>query len=777
MRHRFLAPKTGSTGKPQMTQIRVHRQLTSLQHNMPPTSPKSASAAEAQKIAPIHNTRPESSTHSQKIGKTHTKDSPSFLVSGHGEAFQPYESEHKTMEIVYIGYPYPPCVRGLRDLEPIVLADLGLNHHHRGQLLLLKLGGVVEASRTIKVVNVEDINGKIELLSVNLAFMDTSFAHNWPTVGSWVVVKEPFFTIAEDSRVSCIRIDHPSDFVDVQKASLHLLGYEFLATLCPEDKKRTPLSCKEAGNAALLANDFEKALVSYTEGLLLSAGETGNVSRLTEQDLFRNRAHVRLTLGYFEGATTDAMAAVTNISDVRYKRLDAKAYFRAASASYKLKHFDLVERYLQAQLDLTPGDKDGQALMKRNEDRLREQQQGRYHISAIEESIPRQPRIDVADYIVNTKIGISRGRGRGLIATRDLELGELVLAETAFCCVFGHDQAYQMYPQCNAQEPKVLQHGNVGLWRETLTKVTRNPMRGRELLHLHSDYKGTEARTSEIDGLLMTDSYRIRDIVAHNAFGVSGVKEGDDETAERQGSGVWIRASYMNHSCVPNTTRIFHGDMMMLHVTRPIKKGEEITGSYMGFEWTRHDGRAKVIECTWGFRCDCPLCVADSRCDRLVRQQRVSLSRTLDQDQLLSIHNPISVPKLEVYTRAITDTYATELYAGLPKVALLPWLSTLVYAYCVIGDSSKCFAKLVEALHALGLEVDTEGERIVKISPTANSILPRFVDDLRGPVLEHAILAHHAGQADVAEHLSQFARSLERIDRGTNEDTLRVYNE
>jgi hypothetical protein len=83
----------------------------------------------------------------------------------------------------------------------------------------------------------------------------------------------------------------------------------------------------------------------------------------------------------------------------------------------------------------------------------------------------------------------------------------------------------------------------------------------------------------------------------------------------------------------------------------------------------------------------------------------------------------------------------------------------------------------VEALHALGLEVDTEGERIVKISPTANSILPRFVDDLRGPVLEHAILAHHAGQADVAEHLSQFARSLERIDRGTNEDTLRVYNE
>lgn len=497
---------------------------------------------------------------------------------------------------------------------------------------------------------------------------------------------------------------------------------------------------------------------------------------MLQQQKFKMSHHsTKLALGYYEGAIEDAMAAVTNISDLKYKKLDAKAYFRAASASYKLKHFVLVERCLQAQLELTPGDQDAQALMKRNKDRLREQQQGRYDIIAIEKSVPSQPRVDAADYISNTVIRNSGpGRGRGLFATRDIELGDLVLAETAFCSVWGHDTSYQESPQHDVPASETPRPGNVSLWRETLTKATRNPARGSELLHLYSDYNGTESRKSEINDLLLTDAYQIRDIVMHNAFGVHSVKESEDESHEQHSSGIWIRASYMNHSCVPNTTRIVQGDLMMLHASRPIKKGEEITGSYIGID--RYDGRAEVLESVWGFRCDCPMCVADSRCPGVIRQNRADLSRSLENDSSLSIYDPGSVTKMEMLANGLADTYITDLYAGLPKVELIPWLFTLVLAYCVTGDTSKCFLRLVEALRALGFKVHTEGERIVKISPTANSILPRFVDELRDPVLEQAILAHNDGHTYVAKHLSEFARSLERVARGTDENALRIYN-
>lgn len=731
------------------------------------------SAAQAQDVTRLLRPHPEFNPLGQQTGYAPPEYFHSNAVSRHARHAGPSPSGLKSLDTVYIGKPYSPCTLRLRDLTPILFADLIINHHHRGRLLLVKLISTADASRTTTIVNVEDTSGNIELLSVNLAFMDMKFAHDWPKPGLWFVIKEPFFAIEEEGRTKYIRIDHSSDFVDVRGSSLDLLGHDFLATICPKDNKRTPLSCKEAGNAALRAKNLDAALASYTDGLLLSIGKTGDPNRIIKQDLLRNRSHVRLALGYYEGATTDAMAAVTHISDAEHKKLDAKAYFRAACASYKLKHFDLVKRCLQAQLELTPGDRNGEAMTKRNEARLHEQQQGRYNISAIEETIYSHPRVDAADYIVNTDIKISGpNRGRGLFATQDMELGDLVMAETAFCCVWGHEKSYHVCPQRGSKASDGARPANVGLWRETLTKATRNPVRGSELLHLHSGYKGTESRVSETDDLLMTDSYHIRDIVTHTSFSMLPVKASDAET---QNSGVWIRASYINHSCIPNTARIFHGDMMMLHTTRPIKKGEEIIVSYLPFD--RYDGRDEVIESIWGFRCDCPLCVADSRCPELIRMHRADMNLILQNYRSLNIGKTSSVIKMEIYSHGIADSYRADLYPGLPKVDVAKWRLGLLLASCLANDTSIRFTRLFEVLLALGFKVDTEGEQISKISPTAYSVLSSSSGKLCGALLEQAVLAHNNGHADVAKHLYDFARSLERVSRGTDQNTLRVYNE
>lgn len=45
-------------------------------------------------------------------------------------------------------------------------------------------------------------------------------------------------------------------------------------------------------------------------------------------------------------------------------------------------------------------------------------------------------------------------------------------------------------------------------------------------------------------------------------------------------SGLWIVPSYLNHSCVPNTTRIYLGDFVVYYAFRDIEKDEEITTRY-----------------------------------------------------------------------------------------------------------------------------------------------------------------------------------------------------
>lgn len=99
--------------------------------------------------------------------------------------------------------------------------------------------------------------------------------------------------------------------------------------------------------------------------------------------------------------------------------LDVKAYFRAADASYKLKHFEGADQFLQALLKLMPTEKDALTLLKRTKERLAEQQRGEYDLNGIEDQLTTQPRVDAADYLVNTAIEMSGpGRGRGLFATR-----------------------------------------------------------------------------------------------------------------------------------------------------------------------------------------------------------------------------------------------------------------------------------------------------------------------------------------------------------------------
>jgi len=78
-----------------------------------------------------------------------------------------------------------------------------------------------------------------------------------------------------------------------------------------------------------------------------------------------------------------------------------------------------------------------------------------------------------------------------------------------------------------------------------------------------------------------------------------------------KGVGLWILASYFNHSCMPNCTCEIINDMIFVHTTRKINKGEECCLSYVECQEGFAVRKAKLNK--WnsgrGFDCKCLRCI------------------------------------------------------------------------------------------------------------------------------------------------------------------------
>lgn len=675
------------------------------------------------------------------------------------------------LDVVFLGNPYPPCRSSMRDLESTMLTQLVMNRHHRGKYLLAKLTSIISVCPTITTVGIEDIKGDFEVLAINPACTNTTAEPRLPEVGRWLVVKEPFLTLLEYDKRPCIRVDHPSDLMDADSLAPDLRDSEPFLEVLRDNHKRTPLQYKEAGNTAHRNKNFSVSNAHYTQGLLLLTDDADGSNHAMKQDLYRNRSHAKLMLGLYEGAVEDATAAITHVQDEKHIELDVKAYFRAANASYKLKRFDRADHYLRALLELMPADKDALVLLKRTKKRLQEQERGKYDFGHLDQQIASQMSIDTADYLVNTAIAPSSpGHGRGLFSTRDLKAGELIMAEGAFCYLTGQDDTFAI--ECNAARLDHKRMSRVGLWAAVTRKMMSNPVLAREFLNLHRVQESYETQLEEVDGCAVADTFQVHDMLARNAFG--SPREQEDHF-----SGVWIRSAYINHSCIPNAERGLVGDMMLVHATRPIKQGEEISLSYTGFD--EDYCRAYALESSWGFKCDCPLCLADADCSDDIRNKRGQLTLQFCQSQQSTPPEMIcktdQLEFIEKQARDIAATYDSKLYWDLPKTGLIQIQAYLLRAYMANDDMPKIHQACVELLQTLCFTVLEEGGDIWAICTRPNSILPRDAIALRKPLLFYAIKAQDRGVARVTQHLFDFARSLEVVCHGTDDQTVEEFNE
>ncbi len=97
----------------------------------------------------------------------------------------------------------------------------------------------------------------------------------------------------------------------------------------------------------------------------------------------------------------------------------------------------------------------------------------------------------------------------------------------------------------------------------------------------------------------------------------------DGSVKDETGYGLYAAASLMNHSCMPSAHREFIGDAIFVRANRDIKKGEEVTIAYLLSSC--YDERQFRLMRSWGFKCTCELCEADSLDDEDTRKRRFEL--------------------------------------------------------------------------------------------------------------------------------------------------------
>ncbi len=576
-----------------------------------------------------------------------------------------FETEVKEAIVAYaVGNPYPPSTLPFRELQPMCISELKMGIHHRGRVICLKRVAPVARLRLNSWTVVQDEEGEVERFEGGMHGQD--LLDNLSEGGVFKVL-EPWFTMSEvEQEEATIRIEHPSDFLIVTEE-----GWD------PGKKAR---EWKEEGNAALREKDLRLAHEKYTQGLRIisegkEGGDVGKEDDMLEKDLFKNRAHINLLLSRFDAAKSDVLSSLTGSETQKNKELDGKAFLRAGLASYFLGNFREAKKYFEehAMLMGTEEGKEARSRIRKVKCRIQEEETGIYNFKKLKASLlfsnsASGARIDAAYFLQNVRIGQSVGRGRGLFATRNLKPGDEIMAEKAFCVVFGQEEDALSALTFDFRDERVRDFP-AGLWRAVARKLNDNPSQIGQVLDLYSDYQASEIEHGISERRRgCVDIWRVHDIVARNTFG-PGEGGGGEKGRGGESSGLWIVASYMNHSCVPNSEKEYICDLMVLRASREIKAGDEVMHTYVQVD-TDFEGRKKSLLEVWGFVCDCGLCVAERGDEESVREKRRRLEREAEVLMDDQGGNRVAVMKIRKLGREIEGTYMGKRWEAIPRLAV-----------------------------------------------------------------------------------------------------------
>ncbi|KAK0624359.1 hypothetical protein B0T14DRAFT_195653 [Immersiella caudata] len=617
----------------------------------------------------------------------------------------------------FVPSSYPPCVTPFSELTKTPLRGLVLETHHRGSYLLVRCATRQDSMTAIMAI-VEDESGDVVLLQLYHQEQANDPVENILEEGMILVVKEPYLKVTSDGGFG-LRVDHVSDI-------------EFLS---PDDDRiprvwqgtsssRTALAWKTEGNDFFGQAKYRAAIRAYTGGL------DSSPSLDEAHAITLNRSLAFIKRKAFEQALSDidAAAEITNPTE--------KALFRKAQALYGLQMFRDCCQVLKQLCLAYPDNKSAKSEFARAISRHSEETQGRYDFRKMYAGAAklRPPHLDNATHIGPVAIKdstISPG-GRGLFTTKPVSAGDLLFCEKAFAHAHASEaagttsRAPAVTLLVDTNSDRVTMGTEQELTNMIIRKLHDNPSLASTVTSLHHGSYQPVEQTS-VDNRPIIDTFLVRRIIALNSFGcplnsrqshLSLATKPKTESAFYS-SGIWPKASHLNHTCTSNAHRSFIGDMMIARATRNLPAGTELTWWYHPppVEPVPYLEHQKVLLRTWGFMCKCALCrdlrntpesVITKRKRLLAEFRTLVPTREGGQTRSLVAGRLVGVEALKKAEGVVERTAATykKPAVEVPRLAVAGLLLVLAREWDERGKPLEVARFALAALEAYGFVVD-----------------------------------------------------------------------
>lgn len=669
--------------------------------------------------------------------------------------------------------PYPPSTKNVSELISISISELKLDTHHRGRVLFTR---TIDTALRVAAVHsiVQDELGTAERLALYNTDVAIGAEELLPE-DAILAIKEPYY-IANANGSYSLRVDHPSDLVQ-----LSLLDTQVPRGVCADLIKvdKSALDWKNEGNLAYSAENYLSALHAYSQGL-----DACNLddTMMIKHDLLRNRAMIHILLERYEQALSDAKAAIVPAKveedDGNIIALNSKACERAGRAAYGLGRFQEAQGFFMKMQELTPTNTVASSALERIEQRKQEGSSGDFDFLKMSKSANKKNnRLDHANFTSNTTIHETGAHGQGLFATNDITAGQLIMCEKAMCVCFDSDETPQSYTILNHNTKRALTGTQVTLLFTLIQKLVHNYELATRLFDLFDGGYQPKTSLQTVEGLVPIDAFRTQAIVEYSSFECPTCRS-SSRAAQKQATslagnhstGLWLRASYINHACNGNALRSFIGDMMIVRATRDIVKGEEILMPYR-LPNAVNTMTQEELEKTWAFKCDCGLCIAEASSSpnqRKDRSQLIEKSRALLSVSPRSLqyqNNKATLKQVERLVAKLETTYDERGFENQPRLGLVAPGLWLCQAYKYNGSQDKVLKTAMALLRNLGFVIAIAGQIV--------SIDHRYCQ-LEGTAIDAAMYAAHAldsrGDAGIGHQMEEFARSLYMIMNGETRD-------
>ncbi|GLJ51320.1 hypothetical protein SUGI_1091300 [Cryptomeria japonica] len=391
------------------------------------------------------------------------------------------------------------------------------------------------------------------------------------------------------------------------------------------------LDLRSNGNQRFQHGDWKGAITCYSECIEIYNKEAMDVF----VSCYSDRAEAFLKLEEYGKAVEDCEKAL------QLHSTHLKSLFRKGRALHELKEYNLACSCFRLALEQSPDAKEIKSHYDKSKKMNEENQHGKFDLSAYFLNGFRQQYIpEVSNYIGPVIIKKSPVHGRGLFATKDVEVGDTLLVENAIAVsgIYRRSMAFRM----EENPPSMLE----GLHQDTVERAAACAMSCprilRQLQHLTDSSWLEDSEVPDMELFKVNDgswskfgdnpvNFQINTFDLRKAMELNGlvtyistyeenpVKEDEDDANSSIGfgnensvieqCGLWGLPSFINHSCFPNAKYIVVGKAMFIIAVRRIAAEEEITVPYFRSLYPLVDRERDFTPL--GFHCECKRCVLE----------------------------------------------------------------------------------------------------------------------------------------------------------------------